>query len=126
MNARVSGSISVPLSVFPAASMDWSFSRAAYDPIVVDLVSGLFSQCQTIDHVRGHERIAGVVGPPTPAAVLVLERVQPIAPAFYFFFNSLSLRIVADLNSLSVFVTMMFGRKLDIVCSTQPYGYVVR
>ena len=102
------------------------FFTAANDAIVVNLVTRLFRQHEPIDDVGSHKRIAGVVLPPTPTTVFVLEAVEPVAPAFDFFCKSLLPRIETDLNSLSVCETITFGRKLDIVCSVQPYGNVVR
>ena len=65
--------------------------------------------------------------PPAPAAVLVLEVVQAIEARA----NLLLQRGVIQIDLEPEFVarpacTMIFGRKLDMVCSTQPYGNVVR
>ena len=65
-----------------------------------------------------------VVGlPPAPPAVFVLEVVQPVQPRADLLLQPRPRPACAfNPSSCAACVTMTFGRKLDIVCSTQPYG----
>ena len=54
------------------------------DPLVVDCVACGFGLPKSVHHIRGHEYHALIVGPPAPAAIVVLEAVEPFESGLHF------------------------------------------
>ena len=60
--------------------------------------------------------------PPPPAAILVLEVAEPLRPSATCRSSSDSRSVGASFSCVSARVTTTLGRKLESVCSVQPYG----